>query len=220
MDGRAVTVSFGVTEIQPGDTPETMLRRADRALLMAKANGRNTVVQLGSGSPENAPVPSSSGLLAAVRPKEFLERDLVTPVPVKMAIEKLRGFVADHQAKIVAIDNNNVRLEIDDRPVGRLRRFTDRPVVFRIDLCFVEEQLHSERLTNGQPIGATTRTKIKVVVSPRKERDRRRRDVMARARDVLMSFRSYLMASELDAPASAGAIGRAKRILAPWLGSK
>ena len=37
LDGRPVTVSFGVTEIQPGDTPETMLRRADRALLMAKA---------------------------------------------------------------------------------------------------------------------------------------------------------------------------------------
>ena len=50
MDGRSVTVSFGVTEIQPGDTAETMLRRADRALLMAKANGRNTVVQLGGGS--------------------------------------------------------------------------------------------------------------------------------------------------------------------------
>ncbi len=49
MNGRTVTASFGVTEIQPGDTPETMLRRADRALLMAKANGRNTVVQLGTG---------------------------------------------------------------------------------------------------------------------------------------------------------------------------
>ncbi len=49
MEGRTVTVSFGVTEIQPGDTPETMLRRADRALLLAKAKGRNVVVQLGSG---------------------------------------------------------------------------------------------------------------------------------------------------------------------------
>ena len=39
MGGRSITVSFGVTEIQPGDTPETMLRRADRALLMAKAKG-------------------------------------------------------------------------------------------------------------------------------------------------------------------------------------
>ena len=49
MGGRSVTASFGVTEIQPGDTPETMLRRADRALLMAKAKGRNKVVQLGTG---------------------------------------------------------------------------------------------------------------------------------------------------------------------------
>jgi diguanylate cyclase (GGDEF)-like protein/PAS domain S-box-containing protein len=50
MGGHCVTVSFGVTEIQPGDTPETMLRRADRALLMAKAKGRDQVVQLGIGT--------------------------------------------------------------------------------------------------------------------------------------------------------------------------
>ena len=31
MEGHTITVSFGVTEIQPGDTAETMLRRADRA---------------------------------------------------------------------------------------------------------------------------------------------------------------------------------------------
>ncbi len=64
LDGRTVTVSFGVTEIQPGDTPETMLRRADRALLTAKANGRNTVVQLGSGSSrEMTPAQPASGQL-------------------------------------------------------------------------------------------------------------------------------------------------------------
>ena len=49
MNGQTITVSFGVTEIQPGDSAETMLRRADRALLTAKENGRNQVVQLGSG---------------------------------------------------------------------------------------------------------------------------------------------------------------------------
>ena len=38
---------FGVTEIQSGDTPDTMLRRADRALFTAKQRGRNLVVQLG-----------------------------------------------------------------------------------------------------------------------------------------------------------------------------
>ena len=46
------TASFGVTELQTGDTPETMLRRADRALLQAKDQGRNQVVQLGDGMME------------------------------------------------------------------------------------------------------------------------------------------------------------------------
>ena len=43
LGGKCITASFGVTEVQGGDTPETMLRRADRALLQAKANGRNRV---------------------------------------------------------------------------------------------------------------------------------------------------------------------------------
>ncbi len=51
LDSRPITASFGVTEIQAGDTPETMLRRADRALLRAKESGRNRVVQLGTGIP-------------------------------------------------------------------------------------------------------------------------------------------------------------------------
>ncbi len=37
LEGRIVTASFGVTEIQPGDTAETMLRRADRAAWRPKA---------------------------------------------------------------------------------------------------------------------------------------------------------------------------------------
>ena len=49
LKGRRITASFGVTELQPGDTPETMLRRADRGLLQAKDQGRNQVMQLGDG---------------------------------------------------------------------------------------------------------------------------------------------------------------------------
>jgi diguanylate cyclase (GGDEF)-like protein len=219
MDGRTVTVSFGVTEIQPGDTPETMLRRADRALLAAKANGRNMVVQLGAGgNGESENAQPTMRLFAPPRPKDFLQQDLVTPVPIKMAIEKLRGFVADHQAKIVAIDNNRVQLEIDDRPTNGFRRLTDRPVCFRVDLCFEEEEFRTDRAESGQSsCGGTTRTKIKVAVSPRNDRDRRRKDVTARAREVLTSFRSYLMASEQESSQPASAISRAKRILAPWL---
>jgi diguanylate cyclase (GGDEF)-like protein len=220
LDDRSVTVSFGVTEIQPGDTPETMLRRADRALLKAKANGRNTVVQLGSGGSRDMPrtQPSASRQSNSSQTEELLCQDLITPVPVKMAIEKLRGFVADHRAKIVTIDGSKVRLEIEDKPVSRLRRLTDRAVAFCIDLSFEEERLQKDRSGSGWSLNAgTARTRIHVTVSPRRNRDRRRSDVLDRARQVLVSFRSYLMASEDESATSVDALTRQPRTSVPWL---
>jgi diguanylate cyclase (GGDEF)-like protein len=219
LGGRAVTVSFGVTEIQPGDTPETMLRRADRALLLAKAKGRNQVAQLGTGCSNDWTEPGPGSWSASrVSPQQLLEQVLVTPVPVEMSIEKLRGFVADHQAKIVKIDGNRIRLEIDDARSGRLRRTTDRPVIFGMDLRFEEEWLQKD----GHDVSSATvvRTRIHVSISPRRNRDRRRPDVSSRAREVLVSFRSYLMATEDEPLPCRGVLRRAKRILVPWMNRK
>lgn len=216
MDGRVVTVSFGATEIQPGDTPETMLRRADRALLMAKANGRNCVVQLGMGSDGVETTEPEPGFRLfgspAAKEKELIEQDLVTPVPVKIAIEKLRGFVADHQAKILAIDGNHVRLEIGDRSASRLRRLTDRTLGFYVDISF-EEDLMQKNASEG---AAVTRTRIHISIGSQRSRDRRQDEVLKRARAILISFRSYLMAAEEETPSSDGALRRATRMLTPW----
>jgi hypothetical protein len=132
-----------------------------------------------------------------------------------MAIEKLRGFVADHQAKIVKIDGNRIRLEIDDGHPSRLRRLTDRPVTFGVDLRFEEERFRKDG--NDLSSAAVVRTKIRLSISPRKNRDRRRRDVFDRAREVLVSFRSYLMATEEEPLPPQGVLRRAKRILVPWM---
>ncbi len=45
-----VTASFGVTEIRPDDTLGQVLQRADEALYLAKANGRDRVELLGPGA--------------------------------------------------------------------------------------------------------------------------------------------------------------------------
>ena len=209
-----MTVSFGVTEIQPGDTPETMLRRADRALLMAKANGRNSVVQLGSGSSgETAERRRRPGSSAPPAPRNCSNRIWSRRCRSRSPSKSCAGFVADHQAKIVAIDGSQVRLEIEDKPAGRLRRLTDRTVAFLVDLSFEEERPSKARAEAGQK---ATRTKIQVTVSPRRNRDRRRNEVMACARELMASFRSYLMATEDDTDPP-GVLDRAKRILAPWL---
>lgn len=212
MDGRAVTVSFGVTEVQPGDTPETMLRRADRALLMAKAQGRNCVVQLGAGSVEaDKPAPPTPGARHAAVP-EMLEQHLVTPVPAKMAVEKLRGFIADHQARAVRAEGNRIRLQLDDHHPSRLRRLTDRPVTFELEVRFEEQRQYGPRSP-----ASNLRTRIYVAIRPMKSRDRRRSDVLSRAREVLLSLRAYLMATEEQPPVEkTSALARAKRLLAPW----
>ncbi|MCH7728428.1 MAG: diguanylate cyclase, partial [Planctomycetes bacterium] len=64
LGSRCITATFGVTEVKDGDTPETMLRRADRALLQAKDAGRNTVVQLGAGISGNVVSEKKRGIFS------------------------------------------------------------------------------------------------------------------------------------------------------------
>jgi diguanylate cyclase (GGDEF)-like protein len=212
LEGRTITASFGVTEIQPGDTAETMLRRADRALLEAKGKGRNCVVQLGSGSDAEEPV--GTAIRAVKGANVLLEKTLITSVPIKMAIEKLRGFVADHQAKIGAIDGNRISLEIGEASAGRLRRFADRTAVFIVTLTFEEERRRSDECLSAS---GATRTKIQVGIQPSKTRNRRQQDIARKAQEVFVSLRSYMMAVEEEESSSDNAFIRVGRVLAPWL---
>ncbi|GAB6164319.1 diguanylate cyclase [Thermostilla marina] len=181
LDGRCITASFGVTQVQPGDTAETVLRRADRALLMAKDRGRNMVVQQGSGGFQSV---SAAGTASEGPEGDLVIRQVMsTTVPISLAVEKLRGFVSDHQAKIVRIEQNRVLVEISDAKSTPNRRASDRPVTFSVTIEFAEER-H----------GASARTRLHAEIIPKKTRDRRRADLTRRAEDVLTSLRSYLMA--------------------------
>jgi diguanylate cyclase (GGDEF)-like protein/PAS domain S-box-containing protein/putative nucleotidyltransferase with HDIG domain len=191
---RCITASFGVTELQPGDTPETMLRRADRALLQAKDQGRNQVVQLGGGMTDDKPKKSwwpfkswSSGAM--------IETTLVTAVPLDVAIQKLRGFVSDHDAKIIHTGENELSMEVSDHLSGVNRRKSDRVVTFTIDLSF--SQRHVERANNqGLAAGRYVETRVQATIRPRRDRDRRLDTTVTKARRLLGSLKSYLMANE------------------------
>ena len=196
LDGECLTASFGVTEIQEGDSPETMVRRADRALSQAKETGRNRVVRLGAGIGSTGEIEHQAGWFPwwrQAQPDRLVERQLVTAVPLKVAVEKLRGFVADHHAEIISIDEQTILLQISAQHTPLLRRTGDRPVPYQIELTFSESR-------DGQGECQHARTLVNVTVRPKRNRDRRRADVLERARKLVRSLKAYLMAQDLLAP--------------------
>jgi diguanylate cyclase (GGDEF)-like protein/PAS domain S-box-containing protein len=196
LDNASFTASFGVTELQTGDTPETMLRRADRALLQAKDQGRNQVVQLGDGMMEEK-VKRSWWPFQSWRGGAIVEATLISAVPIEVAVQKLRGFIADQNAKIVKTNENELQLTITDSQMSANRRASDRPVMFLLQLKL--SQQHTER-SNSQGFAAGTyvETKLEVEIRPRRDRDRRREATVEKARRLLGSLKSYLMAREHD----------------------
>jgi diguanylate cyclase (GGDEF)-like protein/putative nucleotidyltransferase with HDIG domain/PAS domain S-box-containing protein len=197
LGNRSLSASFGVTELQPGDTPATMLRRSDRALLMAKDQGRNRVIQLGDGMNESEVKKGWWPFRSWCRGKSMITTTLVTVVPIDVAVQKLRGFIADHDAKILRTDENYVSLELSDRTIGKGRRHADRPLNFIVDLRFYQQHLERSNL-QGLASGSYVQTRTEVTVRPQRERDRRRESTSEKARMLLISLKSYLMAKEGD----------------------
>lgn len=189
LGGKNMSASFGVTEIQRGDTADSILNRADRALLQSKEMGRNIVTQIGSGLKEPAIGDRRSWfarMFAPVEPEVLLKRAMKTKVPLNLAAEKIRGFVADHRAEVLSVSEESIKIMIDGESLPLQRRVADRAVPLIVELRF--SPIVGE---NG-----SQHTKVQISISPRRNRDRRKRDAIERARHLLMSLQSYMVAYE------------------------
>lgn len=194
LNNESVTASFGVTEMQSGDSAESIVARADRALLKAKDSGRNRVIQLGSGNSFEAVTSEqkSSWLQwwqSSDSPKD--EFDIITPVPVDLAIEKLRGFISDHNAHILAVDEAQVTLQLQIK-VGRIgRRVADTQIQVRASLTL------SQRASQGAARGVV-KTNVHVLLEPIRNRDRRGEATKIAFQKLTDSLRSYLMGEKIE----------------------
>ncbi len=194
IGNQAVTASFGVTEVQAGDSAESVLSRADRALLQAKDSGRNQVIQLGIGGSDDGSTPKRRrGLwswLDANNDSSELCTEIVTPVPANFAIEKLRGFIADHKAEIVSVSEGNLHLRVNVFFGANGRRSIDSQIGFNVRLK-LSESAHQMGQENRK--ATQIRTLVKVELSPIRSRDRRRQEVASCANQIVLSLKSYLM---------------------------
>ncbi len=191
LGGQAVTASFGVTEFQSGDTAESVLARSDRALLKAKDNGRNRVIQLGTG---NKALPIKQVVkkswfrwLDADASAGRSEFDIVAPVPCDLAIDKLRGFIADHGAEVINVRESQVSLKLNVRCQRGGRRRIDRRMAIRAELTM------SEHRAPDREAGGPQMTNIHIILEPIRNRDRRSRELSECFSRVLTGLNSYLM---------------------------
>ncbi|HTQ39664.1 MAG TPA: diguanylate cyclase, partial [Pirellulales bacterium] len=197
IGGKPCFASFGVTELQAGDTAQTMLHRADRALLTAKEAGRNLVVQLGSGwSSEPTETRRRWRFWRKATTGPLLEKCLVTNVPLDITVEKLRGFVSDQQGQVTSIENERVELVLQSGMLAPARRRADRSVPLVVELKFARETRQPDCEFAGRILDLPPQTNIEVIIRTWRGRDRRYAAALDQARRALVSLRSYLMAND------------------------
>lgn len=106
-----VTVSFGVTEIEPGDTPNEIFGRADKALFASKDNGRNrttalTKTEFLSGkaeTPQVAPVPTYD---------YDYDGSFLACVTSDMIVLNFGSFVREHNTRLMQTDQGHAVIRL------------------------------------------------------------------------------------------------------------
>ena len=110
VDRLKVTASFGVAQSEPGDSVESVLRRADKALYTAKEKGRNRTCSL-----TNLDLLQEGRAQQAVaKPTDpwLYSSGFNAIVGSEMVVYKLGGFVSDYEALLPEVTTERVIMRI------------------------------------------------------------------------------------------------------------
>lgn len=129
-----VTASFGVAQFEPGDSVESLLRRADKALYMAKGSGRNRTCQLTTNDLVALESQKSEAENGPADPFLF-ETTFYACLAADMVIYKLGGFVNEHKAKLLEAKPHRVVLRVASTGLFPFWGSTDdrRPVEIELE---------------------------------------------------------------------------------------
>ena len=102
--------------------------------------------------------------------------------------------MADHHAEIESIDGQNITLKLSAGWSGFLKRQSDRPAAYIVELRLTEER--PENNVDPSKEARMLRTQVHLIIRPLRARDRRRTDLAVGARQLASSVKSYLMAND------------------------
>ena len=184
-----ITASFGVAELEPEDTAETVVQRADKALYMSKHEGRNRTSRLTSeelrrndAAMVKPPVSTGGELIYKARLKVCVAADMI--------IYKLRAFVDGHKAKLGEVTQDQVVINVGQRGLVPMWGSTPDKQPVKITLVFGDSHATIQR-------GANRLVEISVSIEPRGwARDAE--VFQKRSRVIIKELREYLAADFAD----------------------
>jgi diguanylate cyclase (GGDEF)-like protein/PAS domain S-box-containing protein len=184
-----VTGSFGVTQVEPGDTLEGILRRADKALYTAKETGRNRTCSL---TQEELMAAQSAEQEAEepVHHEAFVfEATFRACVAADMNAYKLGGFVSDHNATLLEAAPGRASIRVGRRLLPYWGKSdAKRPVDMKLEFD------HDAKATGRSAASASKQVEVRVEIRPRggvTDPD----VFQARARRLLKLLRAYFAAT-------------------------
>lgn len=183
-----VTASFGVTQWEEGDTADTLLRRADQALYLAKQAGRDRTWSLSRECSA-----SEEGPTDATAPQQpfCLEYEFETVHHRPIFIVKLGGFVEDYGVEIRHVTPEQVILHLGSS--GWFGRWGKTPDKQPIELLL--------KLPPDNDGPYKPRRRVKVIVRPR-GRIRDPQLFQQRSWQVLRELRSYILGDSIESVTS------------------
>lgn len=184
-----ITASFGVAELEPEDTAESVLQRADKALYMSKHQGRNRSSRLtaeelrkNDASMVEPPTSDACELVYRARLKACIAADMI--------VYKLRAFVDGHGAKLGDVSQDRVVISVGHMGLVPLWGTTSDKQPVRITLVMGNGQTTIQR-------GANKLVEISVTIEPRGwVRDAEL--FHKRSRMIIKELREYLAADYAD----------------------
>ncbi len=161
VDNLKITVSFGVTEVEQGDTMEDIFRRADKALFISKEKGRNRTTSLSKHELINGKAETQT---PGGKPTYTLDGSFLACVTSDMIVLKFGSFIKEQQAQIITTEEGHAVLRVGGTLLLPFWGASQKRQPVEMDITFGPPP----RIA-GQPIkmGASERTFFQVKMTPR-----------------------------------------------------
>jgi diguanylate cyclase (GGDEF)-like protein/PAS domain S-box-containing protein len=164
LDGKCMTASFGVSQLEDNDDPTSLFVRADKALLKAKELGRNRVVRadlskvqgddLGSGADQSA----TGVRWRKLKGNHLVHLEFQTRTPAEVLIGKVSHMLPEINAQLVSASEDYISLTCEIEDPAKHGQFSS----FNIELDI-------QKLTrDDQHFEDDSETYLRLVIQPRR----------------------------------------------------